>query len=442
MKLLLNLLLIICVTTSVFAQEEESKWLTENVIPLPIDSLYQDLTPFENLKEVIGESRIVLLGEETHGDGTTFETKSRVIKFLHEQMGFNVLAFESDMYNAETAWNIVKNKDNSIVNLRNSTFGLWGNAREVQPLLKYIQDNSKSKAPLSITGFDCQGQGFYNQRNLLPDFNYFLQKNNIPFKDRIEINNFYSFYFKLINGTGRQLRGKSLEEKELILDSLNIQKDIFVKILDNKIEQIEKLDITNNPQANLFSQFWKSTKMYLPALLKDNGLEKNEKVNSPSLRDSVMAENLIWLANEKYPKDKIIVWAASSHIARHETVGYGNGKQGKMGDFIRRKLDKITYSIGFTAYEGDCLDYSKGKKYLIEKPTDNSFEDIFHRTGISNFFLDFKKLSNTKNGKWLNAPRIMRPFGYSEKEKNWTLVFDAVIFNNTMRSVNYINGKE
>jgi erythromycin esterase len=442
MKLLHNLLLIICVTTSVFAQEEEKKWLTENVTPLSIDSLYQDMTQFENLKEAIGESRIVLLGEETHGDGTTFETKARVIKYLHENMGFNVLAFESDMYNAETAWKIAKNQSEPMTALRNSTFSLWGEAKEVQPLLKYIGDISKSKVPLSITGFDCQGGAFYNRQNLFTDFNNFLFKNNIPFKDVVEINDFYIFYNKLIYGVGRQLRGKSSEEKELILDSLRIQKDVFVKILNTKIEEIEQLRMPKNPQVNLFSQFWKSTRMYLPALLQNNGIEKNTKISTNVLRDSVMAENLIWLVTEKYPKEKIIVWAASYHIAKHETVGYGNGKQGVMGDFIRRKLDKDTYSIGFTAYDGEYLDYRNRKKYPIDKPSENSFEEIFHRTGIENFFLDFKSLSKTVNGKWLSVPRIMRPFGYSEKEKDWTRVFDAIIFNNTMKSVNYITEKK
>ena len=39
-----------------------------------------------------------MLGEHPYDDGTTFVAKTRLVRFLHEQMGFNVLAFESGLY--------------------------------------------------------------------------------------------------------------------------------------------------------------------------------------------------------------------------------------------------------------------------------------------------------------------------------------------------------
>ncbi len=41
---------------------------------------------------------MVLLGEQHHGDGATFQAKTRLVKYLHEQKGFNVLVWESDVY--------------------------------------------------------------------------------------------------------------------------------------------------------------------------------------------------------------------------------------------------------------------------------------------------------------------------------------------------------
>ena len=75
-------------------------WLKTNQVPLrtidPTDVNFEDLKP---LKKSIGNSRVVMLGEQTHGDGAAFDAKTRLIRFLHEQMGFNVLAFESGLYN-------------------------------------------------------------------------------------------------------------------------------------------------------------------------------------------------------------------------------------------------------------------------------------------------------------------------------------------------------
>ena len=76
--------------------EAKVEWLRVNVDPIrsvdPSDTDFSDLAP---LKSAIGDSRIVMLGEQTHGDGTTFLAKTRLIQFLHQEMGFDVIAFRS-----------------------------------------------------------------------------------------------------------------------------------------------------------------------------------------------------------------------------------------------------------------------------------------------------------------------------------------------------------
>ena len=46
----------------------------------PADTNYQDLL---FLKEKLKDVNIVMLGEQQHGDGSTFLAKSRLVKFLH-----------------------------------------------------------------------------------------------------------------------------------------------------------------------------------------------------------------------------------------------------------------------------------------------------------------------------------------------------------------------
>jgi erythromycin esterase-like protein len=53
-------------------------------------------------------ARIVFLGEEWHGSGATFQARNRVIRFLHERCGFNLLAFEGGLYDCRQAWEFLK----------------------------------------------------------------------------------------------------------------------------------------------------------------------------------------------------------------------------------------------------------------------------------------------------------------------------------------------
>jgi CubicO group peptidase (beta-lactamase class C family) len=58
------------------------------------------LTDLELLRHVVGDARIVALGEPTHGNREVFQLKHRMIHFLVTRMGFNIFALESPM--AET----------------------------------------------------------------------------------------------------------------------------------------------------------------------------------------------------------------------------------------------------------------------------------------------------------------------------------------------------
>ena len=78
-------------------------------------------------------------------------------------MGFTVLAFESNLFNAERAWLDVQDNNNPLYALQNSTFPIWGKAKEVQPLFNYILSKKDSQTPLRISGFDCQTHGYFYQ---------------------------------------------------------------------------------------------------------------------------------------------------------------------------------------------------------------------------------------------------------------------------------------
>src|SRR6266699_3115844 len=78
------------------AEDARVAWLADHAIRMrTLDASEDDFGDLEPLRATLKGVRVVMLGEQSHGDGTAFVAKTRLIRFLHERMGFDVLAFES-----------------------------------------------------------------------------------------------------------------------------------------------------------------------------------------------------------------------------------------------------------------------------------------------------------------------------------------------------------
>ena len=81
---------------------------------------FEDLQFF---KTVLRDRRIVQLGESGHGVAEFNHAKVRLIKFLHQQMGFDVIAFESGIFECFHADRTAA-ANTALVTMRNCIFGV------------------------------------------------------------------------------------------------------------------------------------------------------------------------------------------------------------------------------------------------------------------------------------------------------------------------------
>src|SRR5689334_9529062 len=156
-----SLVAVVCLLTVPVcrAQENEqvTKWLAANAIPLKTVQSGESVEDLKPLKQVLRDVRIVGLGEETHGTREFFQLKSRLVQFLVKDAGFTVFAMEISFAAASDINDYVLNGkgDRDKVLAKQ---GLWAwDTQEVAELLDWLRQYNSSAPPekkVRFVGFD------------------------------------------------------------------------------------------------------------------------------------------------------------------------------------------------------------------------------------------------------------------------------------------------
>lgn len=426
---ILFLYFIACTQTKVQSKTEKIVWLRENALQVrsisPSDEDFADLQP---LKKIIGNARIVMLGEESHGDGSTFLAKTRLIKFLHQEMGFDVLAFECGLYDCNKAWELIQAGDDVSLVFGQAVFQIWASSEKIQPLISCMEKTVRSDNPLELTGFDCKFTGSLSKIYLVSDLDKFLKGNNISIEDT------HWYRFKAI------LRDLNKYPHTKQIPSADRRKAFFNTSITIR-EKIKSATDSNNLRAAFWLQMIESIETQAKETWQIDLNKKKDTYPDLSLfqmRDLQMGRNLIWLASKRYPDRKIVVWAATFHNARNlNQINIGESESqnfynqiSTMGDIMWKEFGNNVYSLGFTSYRG-ATGIVWTNPTNLEKPSKGSFEDLMNRVNFEYAIVNFRQ--PPKGGEWLQDSMVSRPLGHKEMTANWSKVMDGMMFIREMK---------
>lgn len=382
-------------------------WLRENALPVrTIDPADEDFTDLEPLRAALDGVRIVLLGEADHGGGSDFLAKTRLVKFLHQELGFDVLAFEAPMYDMMVAWDSLRAGMPARDAFRLGA-AMWADVEQMQQLAAYLGEQTRGRRPLELAGFD-------HQHTVASAF-YFAE--DLP-------------SFLSARGLGGPLVDRGTPEHDVLQALAQVRYRYGVAPRPDVptrrafLTAVEEASIAVSAMPDERAQQWAQILRSLACHTRF--VLGHEDIGSCN-RDEQMAENLLWLAHERYPGRKIIVWAATAHAVRaSEPPAFLRDLPGaasyfpSMGQRVGEALGPDMYVIAVTSHR------SAGAGMIPDQDSLTGFEDLMVAAGFDYGLLDLRRAA--AEGSWAAGAFPARAIGHASGVAIWSDLLDALLF--------------
>lgn len=142
--------------------DQQVEWLRGHIVPLSTWDPAVEFAPdgsdgMKALAEMIGDARVVGLGESTHGTREIFKMKHRIVKYLRENEGFDIFSIEANMPESYAVNPYVMGGEGDASALVKGMYFWTWSTHEVLDMVEWMREhNMRGGDKISFTGFDMQ----------------------------------------------------------------------------------------------------------------------------------------------------------------------------------------------------------------------------------------------------------------------------------------------
>jgi len=338
-----------------------------------------DLQPLFNR---IGDARIVMLGEASHGTHEYYTWRSHISKRLIEEKGFNFIAVEGDWPDCYRLNRFVKGYDadnKSAFNVLHAfnrwPTWMWANW-EIVALADWLQKHNKGLPADKKAGF--YGLDVYSLWESMDSIMQYLKKTDIAALEVAE--EAYRCFEPYRKSEGQSYARASQFVPELCENEvLHLLKEIQQKIPTYNSDHENVFNAEQNALVAV------NAERYYRAMIKGGP-------HSWNIRDRHMADTLERLLKFHGENSKVIVWEHNTHVGDARATDMTDEGMYNIGELARiHHQENAVVLVGFGSYKGTVM---AGKSWSAQMQTmqmpearEGSWEYFLHSSGKENKLL-------------------------------------------------------
>lgn len=394
---------------------------------------------YDPLLEWIGDRRLVLIGEASHGTHDFYRERAEITRLLIQKKGFNAVAIEGDWPDASRVHRFVRgsgsdaNARDALGDFKRFPAWMWRNT-DVLAFVDWQREFNGGIAPQERIGF--YGLDLYSLHSSIRAVLDYMDKVDPEGAKRARYRygcfdhfgeDTQAYGYAATFGLDRSCEDQVVEQ---LIEMRRSSTELALR--DGRGESDDYLFAEQN------ARLVQNAERYYRTMFAG-------RAESWNVRDRHMAETLEWLRRSRSGV-KIVVWAHNSHLGDARATEMSERGEVNVGQLAREHFGNDVFLVGFTTYSGEVTAASDwdapAERKSIRLALEGSYEALFHQTRIPAFLLP---LHDGNVSRALAGPLLERAIGVIYRPQSERLShyfkcrlsdqFDAVIHIDRTRAL-------
>jgi erythromycin esterase-like protein len=364
---------------------------------------------FGALVDHLGDARVVLIGEASHGTHEFYRTRAELTKALILHKGFNVVAVEADWPDAYRVNRWVRHAsedpdaEHALGDFVRFPRWMWRN-RDVVAFATWLHEHNGKQPATARVGF--YGLDLYSLHTSMAAVLAYLRKVDPAAANRAR----YRYGCFEDFGEDTQAYGYAAT----VGLSRSCENDVVAQLVDLRRRAGEYARRDGRIAADDYffaeqnARLVRNAEQYYRSMF-------SGRVESWNLRDTHMMETLQALLEHvrgTFGHARTVVWAHNSHLGDARATQMGAQGELNVGQLVREAFGDQSRAVGFTTHTGTVTAASNwdepAQRKRVRPSLAGSYERLFHDTGVDRFFL---WLRDPELADVLQGPRLERAIG-------------------------------